>query len=219
MGLKTNQIKSKERVADFGEVFTSEREISAMCDLVKGETERIESRFLEPACGNGNFLAEVLRRKLNVVNKRYGKSQLDYEKYSFIAVASIYGVELLLDNVAECRWRLFLIWKKNFEQQFGEGSAIETEGIINYVLMKNILCGDALTLLDSKKKPLIFSEWSFVQGTKVKRREFELSVLMDTEKAQMDMFTTEWSEELQCRVPLPIKVYPLTDFKRIAEDG
>lgn len=61
------QVKSKQRVADHGEVFTNPREVNAMLDMVKQETERIDSRFLEPACGNGNFLAEVLRRKLAVV--------------------------------------------------------------------------------------------------------------------------------------------------------
>ena len=97
------QVKSKQRVADHGEVFTNEREVNAMLDMVKQETERIDSRFLEPACGNGNFLAEVLRRKLSIVKSRYGKSLHEYEKYVFVAVSSIYGVELLLDNAQECR--------------------------------------------------------------------------------------------------------------------
>lgn len=96
------QVKSRQRVADHGEVFTAEREVKAMCDLVKSETERIESRFLEPACGNGNFLAEVLRRKLAVVKSRYGKNPSDYERYSVLAVTSIYGVDILADNAQEC---------------------------------------------------------------------------------------------------------------------
>lgn len=106
------QTKSKNRVADFGEVFTNEREVNAMLDLVKHETERIDSRFLEPACGDGNFLAEVLRRKLAVVRSRYGKNPDDYERYSVIAVSSIYGVELLEDNTKECRKRLLIFGMK-----------------------------------------------------------------------------------------------------------
>ena len=94
--------KSKQRVADHGEVFTAEREVNAMLDLVKQETERIESRFLEPACGDGNFLAEILRRKMAVVKARYGKHPDDYEKYTVLAVTSIYGVDILQDNVDEC---------------------------------------------------------------------------------------------------------------------
>lgn len=84
---------------DHGEVFTSEREVNAMLDLIKPETERIESRFLEPASGTGNFLIEVLHRKLNVVETRYKKSQREYERYAVIAVSSLYGIDILEDNV------------------------------------------------------------------------------------------------------------------------
>ena len=103
------QIKTRERVRNHGEVFTAEREVKAMCDLVKDETERIDSRFLEPACGDGNFLAEILERKLNVVKKRYSKSKTDYEKNAFIAISSLYGVDILIDNVFKCRDRLLNI--------------------------------------------------------------------------------------------------------------
>ena len=106
-----SQVKSKERVEEHGEVFTNEREVNAMCDLVKQETERIDSRFLEPACGDGNFLIEILRRKLEIVKKKYKKSHYDYERFSLLALGSIYGVELLGDNVKACRNRLFEYWK------------------------------------------------------------------------------------------------------------
>ena len=111
----TTQIKSKQRVVDHGEVFTAEREVKAMCDLVKSETKRIDSRFLEPACGNGNFLAEVLSRKLSVVKSRYKKSPVDYERYSFLAVSSIYGVDILEDNAVECRERLYSLWLSQYK--------------------------------------------------------------------------------------------------------
>ena len=97
------QIKSRQRVTEHGEVFTAEREVKAMCDLVKQETERIDSRFLEPACGTGNFLAEILARKLSVVKSEYGRSPLEYEKYSLLAVSSLYGVDIMADNVETCR--------------------------------------------------------------------------------------------------------------------
>lgn len=113
-----NQVKSKKRVADHGEVFTNEREVNAMLDLVKHETERIDSRFLEPACGNGNFLAEVLRRKLIVVDSRYSKSQIEWERYSVIAVSSIYGVDILEDNAKECRDRLLGIYTDWYSKKF-----------------------------------------------------------------------------------------------------
>lgn len=141
------QVKSKKRVADHGEVFTAEREVNAMLDLVKQETERIESRFLEPACGTGNFLVEILRRKLAVAKRKYKRSPADYERMSFIAVTSIYGVELLQDNVDECRERLFEIWDGEYKAVCKKDCSDECRKAVRYVLSKNILCGNALTLL------------------------------------------------------------------------
>jgi len=120
------QVKSKQRVADHGEVFTAQREVDAMLDLVKQETERIDSRFLEPACGTGNFLKTILQRKLNVVKSKYKKSQIEYERYAFLAVSSIYGIDLLADNVEECRHTLLghaiseyrSLYKKNSKDTF-----------------------------------------------------------------------------------------------------
>ena len=112
------QIVSKKRVADHGEVFTSQREVNAMLDMVKHETQRIDSRFLEPACGTGNFLAEILSRKLDVVEGRYRQSPVELERYTLLAVTSIYGIDLLLDNVTQCRRRLLEIVKTKFPGQF-----------------------------------------------------------------------------------------------------
>lgn len=102
-------------MTEHGEVFTAEREVKAMCDLVKQETERIDSRFLEPACGTGNFLTEILARKLSVVKSEYGRSPLEYEKYSLLAVSSLYGVDIMADNVETCRERLFKQWDKQYK--------------------------------------------------------------------------------------------------------
>ena len=140
------QVKSRERVTDHGEVFTAEREVNAMLDLVKQETERIDSRFLEPACGDGNFLAEILRRKLNVVDSRYRKSAPDYEKYAVLAVTSIYGVDLLQDNVDECRERLFAIWNEAYTAHCKQECTEECRDAVRFILSRNILCGNALTL-------------------------------------------------------------------------
>ena len=109
--MTNRQIKSKNRVTDHGEVFTDEREVKAMCDLVEQECDRIDSRFLEPACGDGNFLAEVLLRKLARVKKLYGKSSYDYERYSILALSSVYGVDIMKDNAEECRARVFALWQ------------------------------------------------------------------------------------------------------------
>ena len=176
------QIKSRKRVADHGEVFTGEREVNAMLDLVKSETERIESRFLEPACGNGNFLAEILRRKLEVVKKasKYkGKVfAADYEKKAITALCSIYGVELLQDNVEACIMRLFDIWNKEYSKVMKTEASDAVRDVAKFVLKKNILCGDTLTMLKADGTPIIFSQWDFVMGDNIKRRDFRLDELM-----------------------------------------
>jgi site-specific DNA-methyltransferase (adenine-specific) len=135
------QLRSRQRVADHGEVFTSQREVHAMLDLVKNETERIDSRFLEPACGNGNFLAEVLKRKLAVISHRF---QNEYERYALQAISSIYGVDILEDNVMECRERLFEIFKEDCSEE----SCRKAKAI----LKRNIICGDALKTAASERQ-------------------------------------------------------------------
>jgi hypothetical protein len=112
------QVISKQRVTDHGEVFTGTREVNAMLDLVKQETDKIDSRFLEPACGDGNFLAKILERKLRVVERRYGRSQLDFERYAVLAVSSIYGIDKLEENVTKCRQRLFEIFDRVYTARY-----------------------------------------------------------------------------------------------------
>src|ERR1017187_4607596 len=123
--IEKDQVISKQRVADHGEVFTAQREVNAMLDLVKQETERIDSRFLEPACGKGNFLVEILERKLSVVELRYGKNQLDYERYAVLAASSVYGIDILEDNIVECRKRLFGILDLAYTRLFKEAAKDE----------------------------------------------------------------------------------------------
>jgi hypothetical protein len=213
------QVKSKRRVAEHGEVYTAEREVKAMCDLVKTETERIESRFLEPACGNGNFLAEVLSRKLTVVKARYGKSPFDYERYSVLAMTSIYGVDILEDNVQECRERLYQIWEQEYDANVKKQADDQCRRAVRYILEKNILCGDALTMERSDGSPILFAEWSLVTGNQIKRRDFALNELLDGHERQMtlDMVGWEYDPEVDAFIPAPIKEYPLTDYRRVTD--
>ena len=201
------QIKSKERVRERGEVFTAAREVNAMLDLVKDETENIDSTFLEPACGDGNFLDEVLRRKLAVCKKRYGKSAADYEKMSFLACTTLYGVDIMADNVERCRERLFETWEGSFSGGTSEtrntvpaapsprGAATgvrrsDFHGLVaaavRKVFEKNILLGNALSMkrVDEKgndlDEPIVFTEWKFpwIDKDIVKRKEYRFDVLL-----------------------------------------
>lgn len=203
--MSEKQIKSKERVAERGEVFTAEREVNAMLDLVKHETERIDSRFLEPACGNGNFLIEILRRKLQLVHN-------DCEMVQ--AVCSIYGIDVMRDNIEECRERLLTIINEHYHQLDGE--LLQT---VRYVLSRNILWGDALTLREPmpeeatplqklNAEPITFSEWGFIADN-VNRKDYHLAALMGAQTSSVpDLFNDMGDEAF-----LPPK--PCAEYKPI----
>lgn len=208
----TKQVKTKKRVADHGEVFTSDREVNAMLDLVKQETERIDSRFLEPACGNGNFLAEVLKRKLAVVENRYSKSQLEWERNSLIAISSIYGVDILEDNTLECQERLFAIFSKIYVDSFGIDTKIELLKSIKFILKRNILWGDALDFTNPvTKKPIVFSEWSVINENMLKRRDYVFKFLVE-QTHQFSMFNDEGNA---AAIDEPVKDFPLIHFLKL----
>lgn len=207
---ENQQVKSKSRVRDKGEVFTNPREVNAMLDLVKQETERIDSRFLEPACGNGNFLIEIEKRKLDVVKSRYKKSQLDYERYALVAVMSMYGVDIMSDNVVECQKRLFGYFKKQYEEIFEKKTKEDYLEIVKFVLTKNILCGDALSMKTSDGMPLTFAEWSFVKGSLVQRRDFKYEQLITEDKK--NTILGEFIEK-------PIQIFPLVHYLRLKENA
>ena len=211
------QIKSKQRVADHGEVFTSEREVNAMLDLVKNETDRIESRFLEPACGDGNFLIEVLRRKLDVVESRYKKSQLEYERYAVIAVSSLYGVDILEDNVMHCRERLYGYFNERYTQIFKDSCQEECRKSVRFILNRNILWGDALTMKSvcGKQEPIVFSEWSAVNGSMIKRRDFSLANLLAYQPMGENTLFSDLNEP--AIIQKPVREFPLMHFLKLDE--
>ena len=226
--MSERQVRSRKRVAEHGEVFTAQREVNAMLDLVKPETERIDSRFLEPACGNGNFLAEILRRKLRAVEARYKRSAADYEKYAVLAVSSIYGVDILRDNVEECRKRLFALWDEAYAAHCRSECSDECRAAVRYILSRNILCGNALTLkkVDAAgrdtEEPIIFSEWVFTGRSSLKRSDYRLDVLMNEnpeagnynpqprlfDEAERDPASWRIDPETGKPIPKPIRVFP-----------
>lgn len=221
------QVKSKQRVAAHGEVFTAEREVKAMCDLVADECNRIDSRFLEPACGDGAFLAEILTRKLGVCKQKYGAPLLrpDYERWSINALMSLYGVELLPDNAQACRERLFKMWNKVYGELCGPAANEQCREVARFILAKNILCGDALTMKQTNGQSIIFAEWSFLDGSLVKRRDFRLDKLMEVneqaKKGQIPLGVNGvgYDDKKHEFIPLPIKEYPPIDYRRLCEHG
>ena len=166
-------VKSKQRVVDHGEVFTPPWMVEAMLDLVKAESERIDARFLEPACGSGNFIGRILRRKLAAVELKYGKSDFERRHYALLALMCIYGIELLPDNVAECRENAMEIFVEY--TQANEGDDLHLAAM--HVLKAIILHGDALTMKSSNGQPIAFAEWGYLGKGKYQRRDFRLDVL------------------------------------------
>jgi hypothetical protein len=166
-------VKSKQRVADHGEVFTPPWMVEAMLDLVKGETERIDSRFLEPACGDGNFLTKILQRKLAAVEVKYGKSEFERQQYSLLALMCVYGIELLADNVADCRRNLLEI----FAEYLHLAPDHELYRAASYVLSQNLIHGDALTMRAWDGSPITFAEWGYLWKGRFQRRDFRLDTL------------------------------------------
>ncbi len=211
-----NSIKSKRRVADHGEVFTAEREVSAMLHLVQHETERIDSRFLEPACGTGNFLAPLLERKLAMLKGKYAKSQLEFERYTMVAIGSIYGVEILEDNVHQCRDRLFGVFNDLYTAIFTKRCKDSCRDAVRYILSRNILWGDALSLktVAEQPAPIIFSEWSLVRGSMIKRRDYTFAELIPNGSENIGLFADTHVSDIGTPVfiPKPVKEYPLSHF-------
>ncbi len=207
-------IKTKKRVADHGEVFTSQREVDAMLNLVENECERFDSRFLEPACGDGNFLENILIRKLKLLTP-YKNSEIEYIKNLYVIISSIYGIEILSDNLERCRQRLASIAYKFYTKNFNENKQVNIS--INYIFKKNIVHGDALTLMraDDSNKPIIFSEWSLIND-KFKRRDFTLDVLLKNEANNEYNLFSEAGEDIY--IPKPIKEHPLIYFMDIGHN-
>lgn len=213
-----NQIKSKERVANHGEVFTHEREVDGMLDLVKNETERLDSRFLEPACGTGNFLVEVLNRKLAVLRQKYKSSFPEYEKYGVIVISSLYGIDLLEDNVIECRERLLKIFVKEYVSLFKHDFNNKFLTVLRFILSKNIVSGDALTMKDNKAKPLIFSEWSMpYNDSKIKRKEYSFKDIFSP--TLLWSFSTDSDTGERVILPNVFKDHPMINYMWLADEA
>ena len=203
-------VKSKQRVADHGEVFTPPWMVEAMLDLVKGESERIDARFLEPACGSGNFMVQILRRKLAAVELKYGKSDFERRHYALLGLMCIYGIELLADNIDECRANVLEVFANYLQLD-------ETDDLYraaSYVLQQNLVHGDALTMRDHNGQAITFAEWGYLGKGKYQQRDFRFDVLTGASK-----FSEEGSlfaELGKHEIFTPVKTHPPTTVRELA---
>lgn len=201
-------IKSRQRIEDHGEVFTPGWLVEEMLNLVKEESERIDSRFLEPACGSGNFLKSVLARKLATVESKYGKNNFERQQHALFALMCIYGIELLADNLEECRSILLEV--------FAEFLGVVNEDVFylaaRNVLKVNILQGDALTMTTVEGSHIEFPEWAYLGAGKFQRRDFRYDALTQRSSIQGTLF--ELFEEHHLFVPT--KTFPTMTVEGIA---
>ncbi len=203
-------VRSKQRVADHGEVFTPPWMVEAMLDLVREETERIDSRFLEPACGSGNFLAQILRRKLAAVELKFGRSDFEKRHYALLGLMCIYGIELLDDNIVECRDNLLEI----FSGCLGIDDTDDLYQAAANVLSQNLIHGDALTMRMATDEPIVFAEWGYLGKGKFQRRDFRLDVL--TQSAAFSQEGTLFAELGKHEIFTPTKTYPPLTVRALA---
>jgi hypothetical protein len=206
-------IKTKQRVSDHGEVFTPAWMVDTMLDLVKEESERIDSRFLEPACGSGNFIVHILRRKFTVVELKYGKSEFDRRHYALLALMCVYGIELLPDNVAECRANALEV----LTQYLGIDASDDLYGAAAHVLAVNITQGDALSMHAHDGLPITFAEWGYLGKGKFQRRDFRFDVLTHS-----SAFRTEdslFAQLNQHEIFTPVATYAPMTIGDLSRDG
>lgn len=203
-------IKSKQRVEDHGEVFTPIWLVDEMLNLVRNETERIDSRFLEPACGSGNFLTQILKRKLAAVEIKYGKSEFDKNHYAILALMCIYGIELLKDNIKECHENLMEI----YSEYLGISEDDESYKAASYVLSQNIVHADALSMKTNLGVPISFAEWGYLGKGKFQRRDFRFDALTGASafSAEGSLFAELGKHEIF----LPIKTYEPITIRELA---
>nr|MDP2191698.1 N-6 DNA methylase [Rhodoferax sp.] len=203
-------VKSKQRVADHGEVFTPAWMVEAMLDLVKDETERINSRFLEPACGSGNFIVQILRRKLAAVELKYGKSDFERQHFALYGLMCIYGIELLADNIAECRANVLEV----FSEYLNMDEADDLYLAATHVLSENLVHGDALTMRHQHGQPITFAEWGYLGKGKYQRRDFRFDVLTGSSafSAEGSLFAHLGKHEIFT----PTKTYPPMTVRELA---
>ena len=190
------QVKSKERVRDLAEVFTADRKVNSMLDLIGDSSYSVDFRYLEPSCGNGNFTVAILERKMTSVSEKY-KTLQDFEFYTIMALASIYGVDIAPDNIKEARQRMKNVIVDRFSDI--QNSRQPTDGFyksVDYILKHNIIKGD---MLNGEQK-IKFTEFTSPKIYKFQQRVFRLVDLIGATGSL-------WADSPEPITEIPMKNY------------
>jgi hypothetical protein len=209
----------RQRIIDHGEVFTPAELVSDMLDLVAHECEREDSRFLEPACGDGNFLTEVLRRRLLQIDEKH-RAQAQWEAHALLGLACLYGIELLGDNVSACRARLTHQFEEHYRERFGVSASEKVIGAVRLILRCNIIQGDALRMTAPSGEPLVLTEWSLVGRGRFKRRLYEYRELVPHSDQGASLFGQAAAHDEDGRpvfIPSHVRDLPTVHYLNLAE--
>lgn len=213
--MTTNEklIKSDDRVKDHGEVFTPKWVVDKMIDQpeIAAKVKSLTATFLEPSAGEGAFLVEILDRKLKYAAE-LSKSAHEFGNYALMALSTLYGIELLEDNVE----MLVMNMKDTFTDNYRELMADEYQeepdqkvyNSAKVIIRANMAQGDALKKVDASGNPIIFSEWQPIGKTKVQRTEYTFEAIVNgdgptgtvqhvVEDIKLDLFPDEDDEELE----------------------
>ena len=171
-GIMERQVKSKQRVSDFGEVYTAHRQVTDMLDLIPAEAVGIDTTYLEPACGNGNFIIEILKRKFALIT---AKDPWTYSIFMLRCVASVYGVDIQKDNTMETVDRIVAATEKVYEKAFHRLPNTLVTDAVRKIALRNIVWGNTLTGETGDGDPLSFHEWDIREDGSIMSKEYALT--------------------------------------------
>lgn len=184
----TKLIKSKSRVQKHGEVFTPDWMVKMMLSepAIQAKLKDIRATFFEPSVGEGAFVTEILHQKLNHVDEISNKS--DWVENALWVVASIYGIELLTDNLIMAKQNLVNVLIEHYQNFYQKELSKNTDlyKSVRYIVDNNIVQGNALTYLNNSNNLIVFSEWE-KRGDKVKQSQFTFKSLVDNQYKSFDL--------------------------------
>jgi hypothetical protein len=193
MGMKEKQIKSKSRVNKYGEVFTANKEVNNMLNLIDRKGF-VNETVLEPACGTGNFLVEALERKLKAIDEQRHPTRLSYVRDLVTVLATLYGVDIQADNVLETRNRLAIMVNEAYRSMYHEDNKSLSKAV-HFIITHNIMVGNTLELKNENNEPLKFAEWKMQPNGTIYRRDYTMQELIENNGECADTHRTLYKYE------------------------